>query len=135
MSKEIKKIVHFCHLDKFIPPFIDFIEQHFSMEEHEFRIFGDIKQHPIKPRKNIIITAQGKIGELKAYYGLVIAMHKADKIILHSLFNQRMIKVLWAMPWLLKKCYWVMWGGDLYVYSLGKRDWNWNLCWRPIIFV
>lgn len=29
------------------------------------------------------------------------------------------------MPWLLKKCYWVIWGGDLYSY-LDKKNHSWN---------
>jgi len=131
-----KKIVHVCVVDKFIPPFIDFVEQHFTMADHEFRVFGDMQKYPIKSRENIKVAGRDKLKQIKAYLQLIFAMHKAKKIILHGLFNTRVTQILWAMPWLLKKCYWVMWGGDLYVYSLDKRDKAWSrgeFFRRPVI--
>jgi len=113
-------------VDKFIPPFIDFIEKHFEMNNHEFRLFGDIEKYPVKQRDNIKTVGKRKVARIKAYLQLVLAMHKAKKIILHGLFDLRVIQILWAMPWLLKKCYWAMWGGDLYVYSLGERSKAWK---------
>ena len=35
--------------------------------------------------------------------------------------------LLAAMPWVLPKSYWIMWGGDLYVYQLGERSWRWRV--------
>src|SRR5690606_29664970 len=39
-------------------------------------------------------------------------------------------------PWLLKKCYWVIWGGDLYAYKLSSRNIKWYIkefFRRPVI--
>lgn len=63
-------------------------------------------------------------------------MQKADKIILHGLSNIRIIQILFFMPWLLKKCYWVIWGGDLYACQLGEGNRKWKvreLFRRPVI--
>ena len=63
-------------------------------------------------------------------------MQQADKIILHSLFDSRMVQILFFMPWLLKKSYWVIWGGDLYIYQIEQRDWKWKIqefFRRPVI--
>lgn len=49
-------------------------------------------------------------------------MYKADKIILHGLFDIYLVVILFFNPWLLKKCYWVIWGGDLYYYKLAKNN-------------
>ncbi|MBD3808756.1 MAG: TDP-N-acetylfucosamine:lipid II N-acetylfucosaminyltransferase, partial [Epsilonproteobacteria bacterium] len=38
----------------------------------------------------------------------------SDKIIIHGLWSNSLVKLLFLQPWLLKKCYWVMWGGDFY---------------------
>ncbi|MBC8303659.1 MAG: TDP-N-acetylfucosamine:lipid II N-acetylfucosaminyltransferase [Pelagibacterales bacterium] len=44
-----------------------------------------------------------------------------NKIILHGLFLSSLITSLFFQPWLLKKCYWVMWGGDFYFPE--KQSW------------
>ncbi|SHJ54301.1 TDP-N-acetylfucosamine:lipid II N-acetylfucosaminyltransferase [Cycloclasticus pugetii] len=130
------KILHICPLDKFIPPFIDFIEENFTFSKHEFRVFGKMGAYYLKPRPNIHIAKIGFLGRVKAYSQLIVSMHQAEKIILHGLFIPPVVKILWAMPWLLKKCYWVMWGADLYVYSLGEKNKEWKkneFFRRPVI--
>jgi len=96
------------------------------MGRHEFRLFGEIEKHPVRQKGNIKEAAKGRLNQLKAYIELIFVMHKAEKIILHSLFNPRVTIILWVMPWLLKKCYWVIWGGDLYTYSLSERTLGWH---------
>lgn len=132
----MKKVLHICPLDKFIPPFIDFIEKNFTFSKHEFRVFGKAGAYYLKPRPNIHIAKKGLLGRVKAYSQLIISMHQAKKIILHGLFIPPVVKILWAMPWLLKKCYWVMWGADLYVYSLAEKNKEWKrneFFRRPVI--
>src|SRR5690606_38136182 len=56
--------------------------------------------------------------------------------VLHGLFNPKILLILFLMPWQLKKCYWVMWGGDLYVYQFGEKNWKWRVrefLRRPVI--
>nr|WP_281419273.1 TDP-N-acetylfucosamine:lipid II N-acetylfucosaminyltransferase [Marinobacterium ramblicola] len=48
----------------------------------------------------------------------------AEKVILHGLFDTRIILMLWMMPWVAYKCYWIMWGGDLYSHKNGKKNWK-----------
>jgi len=117
----MSKIVHLGHWDKFLPPFIDFVEQHFDMSQHEFYFFGKMDKYFIKPRANLHLSKDLFIVDLVTIYPLVKSLNNADKIILHGLFNSNIIKLLWLMPWLLKKCYWGMWGADLYAYEYRKR--------------
>lgn len=128
MSKEF--IIHCMHAEKFIKPFIDFLAENFVNFElnHNFFITGNLEKYSIKIRSNLLSSQDSK---LVFYAKLAFAMNKADKIILHSLFDMRLIMLLAIQPWLLKRCYWVIWGGDLYSYQLGKRDFNW---WRNEIF-
>ncbi|WP_420230514.1 TDP-N-acetylfucosamine:lipid II N-acetylfucosaminyltransferase [Psychrobacter sp. ER1] len=63
-------------------------------------------------------------------------MHQADKVILHSLVDISIVKLLFLSPWLLKKCYWVIWGNDLYTYKFDKRNRRWRVrevYRRPVI--
>lgn len=130
-----KKILHVASCDKFIPPFIDFVNKHFIAKEHEFLLSG-MADGELKDSDNIHLAGKSKVSKLKHYFRLIIKMHQADKIILHSLFNIRLVQILFFTPWLLKKCYWVIWGGDLYVHKFGKRNNKWKIkefFRRPVI--
>jgi dTDP-N-acetylfucosamine:lipid II N-acetylfucosaminyltransferase len=110
------KILHIVVLDKFIPPFIDIIKEAFDINEHIFVAlegkrydFGLTDEHPIK-----WIDSPEKITYLTQI------LHLSKKIIIHGLWNDIFGKLLYAMPWLLEKCYWVIWGGDLYFHRHEK---------------
>lgn len=45
---------------------------------------------------------------------------RADKIIIHGLFDPRIVLALFFQPWLLKKCYWMVFGADLYAYNTNR---------------
>ncbi len=113
------KIIHIINNDKFIKPFIDFIEKNFDKEEHLFIfMFGaDDKVFQIPKADNILnINNQyrGKKNILKLSHILNPLLKDADKVILHSLFSGNLIFYLYLHQKYLKKCYWVLWGGDLY---------------------
>lgn len=56
----------------------------------------------------------------RAFWGLIKALNKADKVILHGLNEGLTIFILYLMPWVLKKCYWFSWGADVYKYQSEK---------------
>jgi len=112
-------IAHIAVGDKFIEPFILFIENHFDSKDHLFLI-SPMALYKVKPRSNVVMLDE-RMGRLRKMAEWSKAMNKADKIILHGLFDIRVINLLCLQPWLLKKCYWVMWGGDLYHYKLRGR--------------
>jgi len=112
-----REILHICLLDKFIPPFIAFIKENFEFERHTFHLSGNMDRYPVTKCANILqFKGTGRIFEL------LHAMYGAKKIILHGLFDPKIVKLLALQPWLLKKCYWVMWGGDLYHYKFRERN-------------
>ncbi|WP_024931129.1 TDP-N-acetylfucosamine:lipid II N-acetylfucosaminyltransferase [Methylophilus sp. OH31] len=111
-----EKTLHICRLDKFIPPFIDLIKENFAFSKHDFLLFGNLKTFPTILDKNVI--------HFKHFYQifeLIVKMNSSKKIVLHSLFNPLIVLLLFLQPWLLKKCYWIMWGGDLYCFQ-NKRN-------------
>lgn len=101
------------HGEKFIEPFINLIEQHFDFSQHIFLV-RQSEKFPISPRDNVKI-----LSERDNYFLKLLFYQKnircAKKIILHGLFHKEIFLFLFFQPWLLKKCYWVMWGGDVYI--------------------
>lgn len=98
--------------DKFLPPLIDFIHSNFSQENNTFYLYGDESKYSFLRDRGVFFL--GKKDTNISYFQLLLEMYKADKIILHGLFSSKVIKILFYNPWLLKRCYWLMWGGDLY---------------------
>lgn len=133
-----KKIAHIASNSTFIIGLIQFIKENFNSEEHNFFLtVGDSKDTAtIKGYKNVALSSSSTSGKFSHYLEIVYAMYDADKIILHGLFNIRLVIILFANPWLLKKCYWIIWGGDLYTYQLNERTWKWKVkefIRRPVI--
>lgn len=131
-----QKILHLGPCDKFIPPFIDFIKNNFDFNDHLFLLTNSMSENELINHSNVKLSGKGKLSKVKHYALVIKKMKQADKIILHSLFDIRIIQILFFSPWLLKKCYWVMWGGDLYSYQLGKRNKSWyknEVFRRPVI--
>lgn len=131
-----KKILHVGRCDKFIPPFIQFIQENFVFDDHLFLLTNGMSQGELVSSKNINLAGTSKAKKIKHYSQVLLAMHKADKIILHSIFDIRIVQILFLAPWLLKRCYWIIWGGDLYVYQLDERNKKWRVnefFRRPVI--
>lgn len=116
-------ILHLFHWDKkFAPPFIDLIHEHFADGRHRFVVYGDVEQGALPASADTVVYRS----LLKNFFPLSQAMLRAEKIILHGLFNIDLIYMLALQPWLPKKCCWVIWGGDLYVHEAEPRGWGWK---------
>ena len=122
--------LHICSLDKFIPPFLNFVRDEFPIEENQFYMLGDAEKYSYEPDFQTF-HHRG----LKDYWLLLRLMCSADKIILHGLFNLNILIILACNPYLLKKCYWVIWGGDLYSFMFPKNTLKYKLIERLRVFV
>lgn len=105
------KILHIMILDKFLVPYIDFIDEHFGRENHHYIFITSEKyEYGLTPRHNVeFLYTDDDI-----FITLLKYMHKAKKIILHGLWRDKINLSLYFNQELLKKCYWIMWGGDFY---------------------
>ncbi len=131
-----KKILHVGICDKFIPPFIEFVRENFSFEDHEFMLSKGGFEDELKLSNNIKVIGNNSVARRYHYLQVILKIHLADKIILHGLFDKKIVKILFYFPWLLKKCYWVMWGSDLYIYENQEKNKSWRkkeFYRRPII--
>ena len=106
------KILHVMMVEKFMSPFINVINNHFNREEHKMLVINISNiECPLELKEQ-----DGVIWITKKYELLKLSylLNNSNKIILHGLFLNSLIITLFFQPWLLKKCYWVMWGGDFY---------------------
>ncbi len=112
-------ILHLMVLDKFLPPFIDFVSENFDIWEQKFVFLGKeeykyglTKEHPVE----WIDLNKGSDA-----FKILLYMDSAKKIILHGLWSEPLLYLLHRVQRLLPKCYWVMWGGDFYFPE--KQSW------------
>ena len=123
------KYLHIMRNDKFINPFIDFINKNFSKEKNTFFIIDGLETIKVVNEKNVewYISKGRKLkGILKKiilllqlpilYIKLFNYCRKSEKIYLHALVDPRLTTFLYIFRVFLKKTYWLMWGGDLYSY-------------------
>lgn len=108
---------------KFSDPYIEFINKNFNPQEHLFLIIGKRTESQSIQHDNVKILS-------KILFGIILLnkyMYKSEKIFLHGLFIPSIVTLLFMQPWLLKKCHWVVWGGDLYHFEVRKRSFKSNL--------
>lgn len=117
-------ILHVAGLDKFIPPFLRLVKEEFQEEKHQFWFTGSVEKYPVEQSETVYVLGDGIWSKVSGYAKLVKQLHSARKVILHGLFNVRVVMVLTLCPWVLPKCHWVIWGGDLYKYRKVTKAWR-----------
>lgn len=105
------KILHVMILDKFLAPFIDFVDENFGRDNHHYVFITSEKyEYGLTPEHKVeFLHTDNDI-----FITLLKYMKMAKKIILHGLWRDKVDILLYFNKKLLKKCYWVMWGGDFY---------------------
>ena len=117
-------ILHVAGLDKFIPPFVKLVEEEFKEENHQFWFTGASDKYPVEQSESVYVCGGGIWRKLAGYAKLVKQLHSARKVMLHGLFNIRVVLVLALCPWVLPKCHWIIWGGDLYQFRKASNTWQ-----------
>lgn len=117
----MSKILHLTMREKFTKDFIIFTKDNFDINKHFFLIVGgfDKKEFEIND-SSYTKTLKNKNSFIKYFFEFNKRMYKSEKIILHGLFQPYSLIYLFLNPWLLKKCYWIIWGGDLYSFLTPK---------------
>ncbi len=98
-------------LDKFLAPFINFMDKYFGREDHYYVFITSEKyNYGLKKEHNVEFLHNDD----DIFTTLVQYMNEAKKIVLHGLWREKVNLILKENPLLLKKCFWIMWGGDFY---------------------
>jgi hypothetical protein len=105
------KYLHICDSEKFISPFIDFINLNFNKEEHFFIVIKNNK-YDIKDEMNVrkIENVKNNLKYIKHM------MNSSENIYFHSLINDHIVYFLFFNSRYLRKSNWIIWGSDLYRY-------------------
>lgn len=115
------KIVHIAPATVFLPSFIEIMTRNgVRGNQHSFYLDDSIATSDIDESENVQILNKGMIQNFILYLKLVFSINKADKVFLHGLFNPKIILIMFFMPWVLYKSYWIIWGADLYGYKFGS---------------
>lgn len=109
-------IIHLFTADKFAEPYINFINSNFDKNDHVFYIIGDENFIKNKEIENVIFFKK----DILNLFRIIIKMNKSKKIIVHGLFHNIVVRLLFFQPWLLIRSNWFIWGSDLYYYRVPK---------------
>lgn len=97
--------------------FVEFMGKYFDLNNHRFvYVRPDICKYGLSSFEYV-----EHIDNVWKQMKLIWLMNRASKIILHGLWRHEVIRLLYFQPWLLKKSYWVLWGGD---FVLGKSHYS-----------
>lgn len=125
--------LHVMPLDKFVPNFISFLNEQIPVKNQKIITFGDKNKYPFELNENH--THFGKYN-LFFYIFVYIKSLFSNKVVFHSLLDIRLVCMLLLNPWLLKKSYWVIWGGDLYCFKSQLKTKYWcikEFIRRPVL--
>jgi hypothetical protein len=95
------------------------------LHEGDHKLIGYHKENFNLNLKNIQII--NNKNRLHFIFNFFIYSFKAKKIIIHGLSSGQLLIFLTLNPWLLSRCYWVIWGGDLYYKNFRPKNLKSNL--------
>lgn len=104
-------ILHIMHHEKFIKPFIDYINSNFNPDAHIFLITSNNEMDKIYINyKNVYFINRSRF----MFVSYRKYLNVSDKVVIHGLFDSNLIITFNIFIRYLKKTYWAIWGGDLY---------------------
>lgn len=110
------KVLHILFPEKFFNDYVQFINENFNPEDH---LFLYLKTNGKEPKAENVKRLRFYRFAPLFYWEMCQYMNQADKVFLHSLSKTKVIFFLFLFPRYAKKCYWLLWGGDLY-YRISK---------------
>jgi len=121
-------ICHFTGTSLYVKRYIRFLienKNHFDLDKHFF-IVNDNGTSKLDEElfQNINYI------RISSKWGFVSVLNKLstnDKLILHGLFNPRLLIYLYFKKKLIKQCTWSIWGGDVYFYKYKNNGLKHNL--------
>jgi hypothetical protein len=118
-------IVHIGSATVFMPPFIRLMETTpFNKNKHFFFLSESISTDEIVESSRVKLIKGNIFKKIAMMLELLSLMKDSDKVILHGLFDPKVILLLFFNRKVLKKTYWVLWGGDLYCYKFCPKNWK-----------
>jgi len=114
------KVLHIGSSNKFTTQLFSFLGETFDLGNHLFLSYQTQIAWPDKYKEHYV-----EKNGYRFFIHLLLKGIASDKIILHCLPTGRYLLFLLLQPWLLKKCWWVVWGGDLYLHEESHKTFRW----------
>jgi len=121
MKRNKIKYLHIFTYVLFIEPYVNFINKNFDSKEHLFLILTNTGK--VNLRENVKRISK----DFKSLLSLIRELYRCERIFLHGLVHYEIVLILFAQPWLIRKCNWVVLGVDLYQYKFRKKSFRSNL--------
>ena len=96
--------------------FINFLNYFFDNDKHKIVVIG--RNNGLYDSRITFVNKKWQVFEL------LKLMRNSDKVIPHGLFSPHLVFLLFGQPWLLKKSYWVIWGGTYIISNLEIKALN-----------
>ena len=114
-------ILHVAGPNQFTLPFVKLVKEEFQDEAHQFWFTGPNEKYPVELGDGDFLSGRGLLRKFKGYLRLVKQLHDARMVMIHGLFDPRLVILLSLFPYLSSKLYWVIWGNDLYQYRENRK--------------
>lgn len=111
-------IVHLLMDEKYTSEFVDLIETYFNQNKtHALLVLTrhEKLRYEVKKTGSIVLIRQ----DIRSLMRLARYLLKADRIIVHGLFNHYLVYIIFLLN-VAPKVLWGIWGGDLYDYHKEK---------------
>lgn len=110
------RIVHIFPIEKFMKPYIEFINTNFDKEEHIFLIYGKYTEERtgVENYENVKLFNRKK--ELLNSKYVRNLLKNCHGVIIHG-FNELATALVWKYPKIVDKTAVVFWGGDIYIHQ------------------
>lgn len=102
-------ILHIAESNKFTVPLFNLFQANGMFSNHRIIDITNKNEWP-EGLKSYATTSKRPAN----YFSMMSNALKAEKIFVHGLFDPKIILFLFLQPWIYKKTYWIMLGGDLY---------------------
>lgn len=130
--KYCKSILHVGVADKFIPAFIDFNERECKNDKlsHHYFFYHGYAIEKIREIPGVRYTNKGFVKHVFGYFRIIPSLLKADKIIMHGMFDLGLVILMLLLPVDYRKVSWAIWGGDLYdLFKINKSRYSKTCDW------
>lgn len=106
-------------MNKFTPSLMTFLRKEFKDKNQYFFTYGEFSEITSYIHDDTYYAGnlKNRFSKIKKIHiPLLLKLYKSEKVFLHGLFDFYTILLLAFNPWLLKKCHWIIMGGDLHDY-------------------
>lgn len=121
-------IYHMIGESPYTKKFINFLVRNnkmLNLHEHCFLIYT--QENSEFDTRNFANINYRTTTKATGFFRLLKRMSKQDRVIIHGLFNPKLLLFFLMNRRIISQCIWSIWGGDVYFYRTKNRGWKDNV--------